>query len=313
MTLRGRAGEKGQRGSLCDALATQLLELLPRLRWWASRPRAWLFSGQNLVNPMSARQLRRIVYAAAQATGITKRVSLHTLRHSFATHLLEQNVDIRVIQGSARARQKLENEQRSIPAYRRQHDPRRYQPLGPARREPGEATAARLTVARPPGHSPGVADIFRACGAAWRKANAGHVSFAQLKVMSAIETCRTAALGGHVERCNDCAHVEIAYNSCRNRHCPKCQGAAARQWLEAQRDDLLPVAYYHLVFTLPAPIAPIAFHNKTFVYDLLFRAAAETLIAIAANPKHLGARVGFTAVLHTWGSARTHHPHTCTS
>jgi hypothetical protein len=162
---------------------------------------------------------------------------------------------------------------------------------------------------RPPGHSPGVADIFRACGAAWRKANAGHVSFAQLKVMSAIETCRTAALGGHVERCNDCAHVEIAYNSCRNRHCPKCQGAAARQWLEAQRDDLLPVAYYHLVFTLPAPIAPIAFHNKTVVYDLLFRAAAETLIAIAANPKHLGARVGFTAVLHTWGSALTHHPH----
>src|SRR5580692_6982312 len=167
----------------------------------------------------------------------------------------------------------------------------------------------RRRMARPPGHSPGVADIFRACGAAWRKANAGHVSFAQLKVMSAIETCRTAALGGHVERCNDCAHVEIAYNSCRNRHCPKCQGAAARQWLEAQRDDLLPVAYYHLVFTLPAPIAPIAFQNKTVVYDLLFRAAAETLIAIAANPKHLGARVGFTAVLHTWGSALTHHPH----
>jgi len=154
-----------------------------------------------------------------------------------------------------------------------------------------------------------VADIFRTHGSAWCRANAGHVSLGQLKVMSAIETCRTAALGGHVERCNDCAHVEIAYNSCRNRHCPKCQGAAARQWLEAQRDDLLPVAYYHLVFTLPAPIAPIAFQNKTVVYDLLFRAAAETLIAIAANPKHLGARVGFTAVLHTWGSALTHHPH----
>ena len=164
-------------------------------------------------------------------------------------------------------------------------------------------------MARPPGHSPGVADIFRTHGSAWCRANAGHVSLGQLKVMSAIETCRTAALGGHVERCNDCAHVEIADNSCRNRHCPKCQGAAARQWLEAQRDDLLPVAYYHLVFTLPAPIAPIAFHNKTVVYDLLFRAAAETLIAIAANPKHLGARVGFTAVLHTWGSALTHHPH----
>ena len=117
-------------------------------------------------------------------------------------------------------------------------------------------------MARPPGHSPGVADIFRIHGSAWCRANAGHVSLGQLKVMSAIETCRTAALGGHVERCKDCAHVEIAYNSCRNRHCPKCQGAAARQWLEAQRDDLLPVAYYHLVFTLPAPIAPIAFPEQ---------------------------------------------------
>ena len=154
-----------------------------------------------------------------------------------------------------------------------------------------------------------VADVFRAHGSAWRRANAGHVSLGQLKVMSAIETCRTAALGGHVERCDDCAHVAIAYNSCRNRHCPKCQGAAARQWLEAQRDDLLPVAYYHVVFTLPAPIAPIAFQNKAVVYDLLFRTAAETLTTIAADPKHLGARVGLTAVLHTWGSALTHHPH----
>src|ERR1700733_11401616 len=201
--------------------------------------------------------------------------------------------------GSARARQARDDS--ALYPRRRQHDPRRYQPLGPARREPGEATAARLTVARPPGHSPGVADIFRTHGSAWCRANAGHVSLGQLKVMSAIETCRTAALGGHVERCKDCAHVEIAYNSCRNRHCPKCQGAAARQWLEAQRDDLLPVAYYHLVFTLPAPIGAIAFQNKTVVYDLLFRAAAETLIAIAANPKHLGARVGFTAVLHNLG------------
>src|SRR6202044_2114745 len=208
---------------------------------------------------------------------------------------------------SPRARQARDDS--ALYPRRRQHDPRRYQPLGPARREPGEATAARLTMGRPPGHSPGAADIFRTHGSAWCRANAGHVSLGQLKVMSAIETCRTAALGGHVERCNDCAHVEIAYNSCRNRHCPKCQGAAARQWLEAQRDDLLPVAYYHLVFTLPAPIGAIAFHNKTVVYDLLFRAAAETLIAIAANPKHLGARVGFTAVLHTWGSALTHHPH----
>jgi hypothetical protein len=127
--------------------------------------------------------------------------------------------------------------------------------------------------------------------------------------MSAIETCRTAALGGHVERCEDCAHERVAYNSCRNRHCPKCQGAAARQWLAEREAELLPVAYYHVVFTLPAAISAIAFQNKAIVYDLLFRTAAETLITIAADPKHLGARIGLTAVLHTWGSALTHHPH----
>jgi hypothetical protein len=154
-----------------------------------------------------------------------------------------------------------------------------------------------------------VADVFRAHGTAWRTANAGHVSLAQLKVMSAIETCRTAALGGHVERCEDCAHMRVAYNSCRNRHCPKCQAAAARQWLEDREAELLPVPYYHVVFTLPAPIGVIAFHNKAAVYDLLFRTAAETLTTIAADPKNLGARIGLTAVLHTWGSALTHHPH----
>jgi hypothetical protein len=154
-----------------------------------------------------------------------------------------------------------------------------------------------------------VADIFHAHGAAWRKANVGHVSLAQLKVMSAIEHCRTSALGGHVERCEDCAHTRIAYNSCRNRHCPKCQAAAARQWLEDREADLLPVPYYHVVFTVPAAIAQIAFQNKAAVYDLLFKAAAETLTTIAADPKHLGARIGLTAVLHTWGAALTHHPH----
>jgi Putative transposase/Transposase zinc-binding domain len=161
-------------------------------------------------------------------------------------------------------------------------------------------------VARPPLE---VADVFRAHGAAWRKANAGHVSLAQLRVMSAIETCRTAALGGQVERGEDCAHMCVAYNSCRNRHCPKCQAAAARQWLEDREAELLPVPYYHVVFTLPASIGAIAFHNKAAVYDLLFRTAAETLTTIAADPKHLGARIGLAAVLHTWGSALTHHPH----
>ena len=154
-----------------------------------------------------------------------------------------------------------------------------------------------------------VADIFRGHGPAWRQANAGHVSLDQLKVMSAIESCRTVALGGHVARCEDCAYTTISYNCCRNRHCPKCQGAAAKEWLAERETDLLPVPYYHVVFTLPAPIADIAYQNKAVVYDLLFRASAETLITIAADPKHLGARVGITSVLHTWGSAMTHHPH----
>ncbi len=154
-----------------------------------------------------------------------------------------------------------------------------------------------------------VADIFRDHGPVWRRARAGHLSLGQLKVMSAIEACRTAALGGHVTRCQDCAHTQIAYNSCRNRHCPKCQGAAAAAWLAAREAELLPVPYYHVVFTLPAPIAHIAYHNKAEVYAILFKAAAQTLIAIAADPKHLGARIGLTAVLHTWGSALTHHPH----
>jgi len=154
-----------------------------------------------------------------------------------------------------------------------------------------------------------VADIFRDHGAAWRQANRGHVSFAQMKVMSAIESCRTAALGGHVARCEDCQHTTIAYNSCRNRHCPKCQGAAAREWMEERQAELLPVPYFHIVFTLPSAIGDIAYQNKRVIYDLLFKAAAETMLTIAADPKHLGARIAITAVLHTWGSAMTHHPH----
>ncbi len=154
-----------------------------------------------------------------------------------------------------------------------------------------------------------VADVFRAHGPAWRKARAGRLSLGQLKVMSAIETCRTAALGGHLAACQKCGHNHIAYNSCRNRHCPKCQGAAAKDWLAARQAELLPVEYYHVVFTLPGPIADIAYHNKAVIYTILFKAAAETLLRIAADPKHLGARIGLTAVLHTWGSALTHHPH----
>jgi hypothetical protein len=154
-----------------------------------------------------------------------------------------------------------------------------------------------------------VADIFRDHGPAWRAANKGHISLNQFKVMNAIERCRTAALGGHVARCADCAHEHIAYNSCRNRHCPKCQAGAAKAWLAAREAELLPVRYFHLVFTLPKQIADIAHQNKREIYNLLMRASADTVIKIAADPKHLGARAGMISVLHTWGSAMTHHPH----
>jgi len=154
-----------------------------------------------------------------------------------------------------------------------------------------------------------VADVFRNYGPAYRREHAGHLNLPQLKVMSAVENCRTAALGGHVAACTKCDHQHIAYNSCRNRHCPKCQGAAAQDWMLARMEDLLPVEYFHVVFTLPAQIADIAYQNKAAVYGLLFKTAAQTLLTIAADPKHLGARIGMTSVLHTWGSAMTHHPH----
>ena len=154
-----------------------------------------------------------------------------------------------------------------------------------------------------------VADVFRHHGAGWRATNEAHLSLAQQRVMTAIEICRTAALGGHVERCEDCTHTRIAYNSCRNRHCPKCQWMAAQAWLEAREAELLPAPYFHVVFTLPAAIGAIAYQNKAKVYGLLFSAAAETLATIAADPKHLGAKIGITAVLHTWGQSLDHHPH----
>ncbi len=154
-----------------------------------------------------------------------------------------------------------------------------------------------------------VADIFRLHGPAWREALHGHLSLAQLKVMSAVEQCRSAALGGHVLRCGGCGAEQVSYNSCRNRHCPKCQSTAAKRWLDARQADLLPVEYYHVVFTLPAPIADLAYQNKAVLYGLLFDVAAEVLQTIAADRKHLGARIGATLVLHTWGSALTHHPH----
>lgn len=154
-----------------------------------------------------------------------------------------------------------------------------------------------------------VADIFRRHGSAYVQAHDGHLDRVERRVMSAIELCRTSALGGHVEGCQTCGTVRVAYNSCRNRHCPKCQGAAARDWLEARAGDLLPVPYFHVVFTLPAEIATIAFQNKKIAYDILFKSAAETLRIIAADPRHLGAEIGLIAVLHSWGQTLSYHPH----
>ena len=154
-----------------------------------------------------------------------------------------------------------------------------------------------------------VADIFRRHGDTFRAAQGNRLSLDQRKVMAAIEACRTSALGGHVERCEDCGEIRVAYNSCRDRHCPKCQGLARLQWLADRRAELLPVAYFHVVFTVPSPIAAIALQNKALVYDILFKAAAQTIRVIAADPKHLGAETGMIAILHTWGQTLTHHPH----
>lgn len=154
-----------------------------------------------------------------------------------------------------------------------------------------------------------VADVFRLLGDNYKQANQGHLSLAQLKVMSAIERCRSAQLGAHHLHCDKCDTDQIAYNSCRNRHCPKCQGTSAKRWFAAREQQLLPVEYYHVVFTLPAEVAQLAFYNKSLMYQLLFRAASQTLMTIAKDPRHLGAEIGATMVLHTWGSAMTHHPH----
>jgi len=158
-------------------------------------------------------------------------------------------------------------------------------------------------------HGLEVADIFQQHGQLWRQENAGHISLGQFKVMSAIERCRTLTLGGHKLRCSSCSHIELSYNSCRNRHCPKCQATAAHRWLQARQADLLPVDYYHVVFTIPAQINDLAYQNKSVVYGILFKAVAKTLTLIAGDKKHLGAKLGATLVLHTWGSAMTHHPH----
>ena len=154
-----------------------------------------------------------------------------------------------------------------------------------------------------------VADVFRRYGEAFRQCHGASLSTVQRRAMTAIELCRTAALGGHVEHCDHCDHQRISYNSCRNRSCPKCQALARAEWLEKRESELLDVPYFHVVFTLPEPAAAIAYQNRERVYDILFRAASETLQTIAADPKHLGAEIGFFSVLHSWGQTLTQNPH----
>ncbi len=281
-------------------LPAEVLKLLRQ--WWKARPTAydasvapeqsWLFPGRSNHQPLTTRQFSRLFKEAAKAAGLRKTLSLHSLRHSFATHLLERGRDIRVIQ--------------ALLGHERLETTARYTRVATGMIAKIESPLEDLS-----GPALEVADILRDHGPAWREANRGHVSLEQLKVMSAIERCRTAALGGHVARCENaaCGYTEIAYNSCGNRHCPKCQAAASRQWLAEREAELLPVPYFHVVYTLPSELRHIAYQNRRVVYNLLMKAAAETTLAIASDPKRLGARIGVTAVLHTWGSALTHHPH----
>ena len=298
-------------------------EVIGLLRdWWTERPAhkdrgvplpdRWLFPSRVGRDCLTTRQFARLFRAMVAAAGISKPVTLHSLphslRHSFATHILERGADIQVIQallGHAKLTTTAGYARIATGIIADVASP--LDDLTPRKRRKGKAGSSQPAAL--PRSSLEVADIFRDHGAAWRAANAGHVSLEQLKVMSAIEQCRTAAPGGHVARCEDCAHEHIAYNSCRNRHCPKCQAGAAKAWLAARGAELMPVGCFHLVFTVPAPIADIACQNKRAVYDLLMRASAETTLRIAADRRHLGGRIGITSVLHSWGSAITHHPH----
>jgi hypothetical protein len=244
-------------------LSPGLLDLL-RAYWREARPAGWLFPGQPAINPLSSRQLNRAFNAAKSVAGVNRPATLHTLRHSFATHLLEANTDVRVIQvllGHAKLTTTARYAHVATRTIRDTVSP--YETLKRCRTRPrGRDRRRRRRAGATSRSTLEIADIFRAHGPAWRRANAGMSASASSRSMSAIEACRTEALGGHVAACAKCGHQHVAYNSCKNRHCPKCQGPAARDWMAARAEDLLPVEYFHVVFTLPAEIARIAYWNK---------------------------------------------------
>ena len=295
-------------------LSPQLLGIL-RTYWRLARPRLYLFPGRDEDHPIDPDRVARRLPVGGEGRGPDQ------ARH--AAHAAPQLRDASSGErnrhpdhpGSARAQQSVVDG--ALHAGRHPYDPGDAEPA----RSPvagGDATgmttrpgcglwpAPTSVRTGPPSRLPiSCAGMARPIAVL----HAGHLGRVERRVMSAIVACRTEALGGHVEACDDCGMTRIAYNSCRNRHCPKCQGAARAAWLAAREAELLPVPYFHVVFTLPAPIAAIAFQNKAVVYAILFKAAAEAMTTLAANPRRLGAEIGGVAVLHTWGQALTHHPH----
>ena len=281
-------------------LSPRLLAVL-REYWATYRPKPYLFPGRQPDRPVSPRTVQMVCQRALAASGLSKHVHMHTLRHSFATHLLESGTDLRTIQVllghhsfSTTARY-LHITTAALKSTRSPFDGLER----PSRRRGPAMTRPRLEVA----------EVIRSCRDAFLQRYGASLTPEQRRALDDLTACRTAALGGHVLECPECGHQEVSYNSCGNRHCPKCQATAAARWLEAQAADLLDTPYFHVVFTLPGALGPMALSNPRVVYGLLMRAAAQTLLEVAANPKHLGAEVGVLAVLHTWGQNLTLHPH----
>ena len=309
MVIRVEQG-KGQKDRYV-MLSPKLLETL-RSYWRAVRPKGWLFEGDVSGQPINRSSVELACQKARRLSRIRKPITPHSLRHGFAVHLLESGTDVRTIQlllghrSLATTARYLRIATSKVCSTSSPLDLLPH-PI-PVESEPATASAL-LSVGPMERPKLEVADVFRRYGEAYREKHGASMSTAQRRVMTAIEVCRTAALGGQIEQCDQCGHQRICYRSCRNRHCPKCQSLARAEWIQHRQAELLDCEYFHVVFTVPEEIAAIAYQNKEVVYSILFRATAETLRTIAADPKHLGAEIGFFAVLHTWGSNLLHHPH----